>query len=407
MNQQDIEGLLFKTKKNVLELRKRLNDYSPQNTLRERLLEGFKVVSDWTIGSASCTLAQNTTTFKSGTSALEVTPLAQAVNFSKNVTWDLSGDTCVELRAWVADKTQLSSIYLYIYDGSGFFYKSWSSTTRGQNGWNVIRLHKSQFNTSGSPNWNHITKLEVNINCVGGNRPVVIIDSLKANIKEAANFCFIFDAGFTSQYTLGKAKLDSYGYKACVAPNVITIGAAGKMTLPQLQDVYAQGWDVLNHGANYVNPVTYDDYLKLTQDVQAEQKYLIDNGITKGVDDIYIYPIQETTTYNKVLKDLGFKLARNSVGAINYYNSEDYLNLQGLPLGSTSVIGDISTVVDNLALCGGLVLFYCHDIIATPAAATGANCTQALFEQVVDYVASKGSAINVVTMTQWYKSLFK
>lgn len=400
------EMMLLKTNSQLADIVYKQRLFKNKNTLRERVLESFKNTADFT--SIRANLTQSTTTFKTGTSALSVecTTAGNWTQIEKSgLSLNLANDNNFEIKLYVADKSHLNNVTLYFYNAGGGYYSGlWSCNGSGQNGWNTARWAKSRLTQNGTISWNDtITKIQVVFNLNASYTPTVILEPLKCNVKEHAYFMFQFDDGFASAYAVAKPKLDQYGYKGSVALNSNKVGTASYLTLAQCTELYNAGWDMINHTATHSNLST-GTYTQVIKDIQDMQQWLVTNGFNRSVDDFFAYPTGWSAMGEQVIKDLNFVAARDSVGSINYWNAPNYLKLQALSINaSTANLSSITPYIDILAACGGIIIFYVHNIVDSP---TGVDCSRTLWESAVDYVNGKGSAITVITPSEWIKTLF-
>src|SRR5574344_548991 len=83
---------------------------------RPYLLESFKDTASF-ISIAYCTLSQDTTNFKTGTSALKsvATQVDYPARITKNVNWNLSNMQDLEIVFYIEDITKFSSIEIYLF----------------------------------------------------------------------------------------------------------------------------------------------------------------------------------------------------------------------------------------------------------------------------------------------------
>ena len=400
--------LAFKNKSDLLSSRKRTLDYSSQNETDGTLVTGFKVPSDYSLSNAS--VASDTTNYLTGSNATAFTPSSGSYSYlAKTQSNDFSSATNFELKVYIPDITVVNYIVFVLYNGGSKFAKYQHNISSNPytyyNGWNTLNFPKSLMSLNGGfveADFATTTKWEISFDAVDANTPTVTYDSLKVNKKERSNIIFMLDDGHTSALTIVKPILDAYGYKACICINASTIGTAGKLTVAQVQELYNAGWDVINHSYSHdtMSGLTYDQNIKTIQDMQA---YLLSIGVTRGINDFFAYPTQYSSQAYVALKDLGFKVARDSVGAINFMNNpSDKLKLQSYSANKNTLLATAKTYFDFCRYAGGTMPFYVHDISANP---TVIDWYTDRFSDFVDYVAS--SDVNVLNMTDWYNSLFR
>jgi|GEM_PF-1368815 len=81
---------------------------------------------------------------------------------------------------------------------------------------------------------------------------------IKPAVKPATKSAvtFMFDDGGVSIYTEAKPVLDQYGYKGSAVIVTSFIGQPGFMTAPQIQELFASGWEVVSHGVTHSDLTT-------------------------------------------------------------------------------------------------------------------------------------------------------
>lgn len=386
-----------KIKKAKEQMLMQTKNYADKNKLRPYLLESFKSSTDFTVTGG--TVATDSTNFKTGTYALQIsnTTAGSYVQILKSVSWDLSQATDFELKFYVADKTNLSNFAVYFATVIGQAYCFKASFV---NGWNTIRITKSQFTLS-NLTWNDIiTSFYIRVYSAAGGTTSVTLDSLKKDIKDNANLIFCFDDGYSSAYNIGIPYLESKGVKGNCAVYKAAIGTENYMSQSQILDLYNKGHDILNHSTSHPNNLGTYTYTNCAKELQDTKEYLYNLGITRG-NNVLIYPSQYSAIAYQVAKDLGFVMARHSSGEINY-GTDNLLYLQTRNIGQTSILADFTKYIDYVTATGGLLIIFVHDLMDTPTALNGST---SVFKSVVDYAVASG--VNITTFSKYYDSLFK
>ena len=404
--EQDIEKLKRKSSKDIMGLAKRQKAYKDKVVTRPYLLESFKNTSDFT--PTNGTLAQDTTNFKTGTSALKFTQTVADTYtvFSRMVSWNLLDATDFELLIYVEDPTLVSTVKLYLFNaGGGEFHQQRNTIVKG---WNTLRFPKKDttWASSGTIAWTDIiTNFTINIGGTSTKLPVIIFDSFKKDVVEPLKVIFTADDGYASAYSEFIPYLESKGMKGNLAIYKSVVDTAGRMTTAQIQEVYAKGHDVLNHSSTHTD-FSVKTYTQATIEVQDMREWLYNKGILRGLD-MFVYPVNYTDMANQVIKDMGFVLARDSVGTYaNYNRADNMLRLKSSGYNATAIFTDFTSIFNHALVTGGTFCIYMHDIMDT---AVSVHIAKALFRQIVDYTKTYVDLgqCEVTTFTEWYDSLFK
>lgn len=106
----------------------------------------------------------------------------------------------------------------------------------------------------------------------------------------------------------------------------------------------------------------------------------------------------------QAVRDLYFKLARDSFGTVNYdiYNN---LKVQSMSIYSASTFADTKKWLDSIMATGGTAILYVHDLVDTPVSM---QTSAVLFSQIVDYVsdALSNDKCDVPTLTEWHNAMY-
>lgn len=292
-----------------------------------------------------------------------------------------------------------------------------------ENGWNYIRLDRSDFALTGVANWTNINRLYVAI--TAANSSVVAnatIDDIRAYWEEyEPKVVFRFDDGSASAFTQAYSYLSKYQYRGVCAIPTASIDKTGFMTLAQCATLYNSGWDLGSHTvdhkyflSNNTTP-SQADY-----ELQASQRWLLNNGFRNGAR-FFVPPGHEmNSTYallvakyylgfawwgrNQLheytyLDMLGNIATSSSVTSIRpYFESDDQVQMLVLDcMNWTSPSGyyseaHIKKSIDTIAGKSVVQVIEWHDITNTT-----------LFQDIVDYVHSQG--YDVLTLSDLYDSL--
>lgn len=251
--------------------------------------------------------------------------------------------------------------------------------------------------------------------------------------QEKAKFIITADDTYDNWYTKGIAYLDKLGLKSTSFHIADGTGSAGRMTLAQLQNAYANGHDISVHGGS--NLTTLSNPATRYNDVKANRDYLINNGMPRGADH-YAWPngAYEMSDGDVSLRDCllsnSIKSARGTVtlkiqpGSTQLYStiidpaktskmhtySGDIMNLPIIGHDGTADIGTTQLQalldrIDRVVTDKASAILMFHHIRETPI--DSLTCPYADFKSICDRIKFHKDAGNAVdmTMSMFYDSL--
>jgi peptidoglycan/xylan/chitin deacetylase (PgdA/CDA1 family) len=290
--------------------------------------------------------------------------------------------------------------------------------------------YKSHY---GSFDETNITQIQLSFQ-VAANKDITIWldDMILQKAPKKAYVVLRFDDCYDGQYTYLPEILDQYNYDAVIACPTDWIGDTGKMTLTQLQNLYAKGWDIVNHGHDHENLGADDATLKDIQkifDVYAAKKILIENGMARGAR-FYVYPQGGVTNIEYNTSGDGGINVKNEIdkmfsAAFNFKHASSFVwnpyqewwqgwnivwNTQSAtdPTGSDEQahITAVKSILDDLVSHGGIASLGFHRIYDTYADLDNTYAiTNEGLDEIVDYIHSKG--IEVVTYSDYYDHVLR
>lgn len=174
---------------------------------------------------------------------------------------DLSGDV-LYVSFYIDDATKLNAttpvqFYWSSTANDASYYTYAPATDNIATGWNLFCLRKNQLTTVGTPDWTQIIRLRARVRAAAGQTVNMTMDYM-ANVSNDLSKAIViltFDDGWSSQFSAAKPAMDTYGYAGVAAPicsNVQTANA-NTVTLAQLHEMKAGGWDIGNHTYAHTN----------------------------------------------------------------------------------------------------------------------------------------------------------
>lgn len=373
------------------------------------LIEDFETIGEWT-KTAGESIEADTVNVKTGSAALKLTSVNNVSTYAKKVglSLDLSSVNRFAMWVYIDDVTKYSQVVtglLYLYNGGVNYYYSAIKVDRMQSGWNKVEFKKSDFIAGGSPSWAS-TFTEIRIRCLSasGQTANLTVDSLVIDRYTKPKVIVTFDDGNATDYTEAFSYMETKGLKGvCFVPGE-NVGLAGQITLSQMQEMYAAGWDMGNHSYSHVDLTTLtqaEAQSELEQDIQ----YLVSNGMPRGARFLG-WPYSEFNDATiAAAQDAGILAARTGIAGVTAHDNPPKLLMTRREGTNLLSVATMTGYVDEVIEKGGVLIFNFHDIIDPADDLT--DVLPANFQAVIDYLKLKQDqgVLDVVTMSEWYNGL--
>lgn len=372
------------------------------------LLEGFETLEDWTISGG--TAATETTLIKEGTNSLKLTS-GDASNCiaTKTINIDLSTYGTLYFWLYIPTLTGFTSIQVILSNDSGFTnYYSKTISSLVHEGWNKVMIGRDQWSTSGSPAWNvNMVRLRVRINASAGT-PVCYYDGMYYGFQSRPKCVISFDDGWSTQYTEGYEYMRRYGFKGSLYLIKQRVDVANYITTAQVQTLFNDGWDVLNHTDNHNNMATeLSTQAEVETELIACRDWIISNGWSRNRSELHVaYP--NGGYDSKVLAamaNLGMITGRTVINRTQSNEIDNQYLLARQSHGYTASAATYKAYIDRAISDNGMVQLNYHKIVADGTGAADTEVEQAQFRDLIDYLNTKRAYIDVVTMTEWYRGI--
>lgn len=205
--------------------------------------------------------------------------------------------------------------------------------------------------------------------------------------------CMIFDDNWANQYAFGLPAVEAIGGRVTLATNSSTFGGSTRFTSAQIQDAFARGHEIANHG------LTHLDMTTLTAAQRADEWDTAQAAITTLIGQpatSWIYPYNKTTLAVDQQAYLRYDRAftGNAVPYFEPINDRDtFLHGRWSWSNDTSSIHSRAlNFVRMAATTDAVFTIFCHQIIPTTSANDG-NVSQANFTELLNLADSLGVPI--------------
>ncbi len=382
------------------------------------LFEGFETFADWSVTGTGATIEDETNLVKSGSHSLKVTSVNNVSAYAtKTVSLDLSEKDRFSCWVYIDDISKYSQstvVLLYFRtDATNYYSCSINAVKKTNiiqvvNGWNFLNFRKEDFTVNNSPNWADINEIRIRALSASGQTQSLIIDDLRYHYYSKPKVIISFDDGADSVYSKAFAYMTTLGLHgvAFVPGDAAHIGAENYMTLANLQEIYADGWDVGNHGLTHTELDVLTEAEIITE-VQGGQEVIESWGFTRR--DCHKFLAYPNSAYNdlviSVCRNLGLRACRSGMNRNQNNIVNDFYQLSRRSIADTTTLAVAQGYVDETCAKGGVSIFNFHKIV--DSAPDSVSWLTADFNSLMDYIKTKKDqgALDVVTISEWYDGL--
>jgi peptidoglycan/xylan/chitin deacetylase (PgdA/CDA1 family) len=286
-----------------------------------------------------------------------------------------------------------------------------------QSGWNFVCLPPAAYLANGAGSWGNAQKyINMHITTISGYSPLVKISdivTLDDSKPAISRIMFDFDNGLSSVHSVAYPILAAAGFRASTGVISGLVGTSmghetgtySLMSEAQLAELYAAGWDLNNHTKDH-NRLNETYALNLDR-IGTCQTWLEDRGFTRGSRHLVFPSGSFAATTFTAMADLGVLSGRTWVSSIFRYDGYAAYPINSLgtcPMSDAyATVAEIKAAIDTAISIGGSISMCGHAVVAEYG--TDYDMLTANFQAIVDHVKSKGSAVEVVTRSEFYEGL--
>ena len=220
----------------------------------------------------------------------------------------------------------------------------------------------------------------------------IIVDAQKSNI------IIMFDDGWESQYNVAFKYMSEKNMRGSISVITSYVGKHKYMSKSELFEVYANGWDILNH------TVTHKHLSKLSKNNQIKEivkadEWLNDNGLISDYK-VLIYPYgdysEETTD---IVKKHGFLSARNTKSLYNEKFPKSFFEINAFTVFTDTDKKEIVEWIDFSRENDKTLILLFHEVCDVTND-LGMQYDKRKFKDIIDYIEALDD-VNVLTYTDW------
>lgn len=368
------------------------------------LFEGFETFADWTKISATGSISEESEIVKEGDRSLKIiSGDATTCYADKVINKNLSGASGFGFWVYIPSLTGFSRIAILLSSTTDYskFFSINKYYYHIHEGWNYVEVATSDFSNTGGESWgNTFVRMRLRIYATAGT-PSCYFDSIYINYYRRPKIIVTFDDSWESQYSKAFAYMSTLGLKGTIYTIGSKLGTENYCTLAQLQEMYAAGWAIGNHGS--VNLATLGTVAEQEAEISLEEAY-IDEFPTKKH---YAYPFGGyDNNAIQALKNLGYLTARTIFDHTQSHLFAESMLLTRMGIFNTTSVASTKTYIDQ-AIARGAALLLNYHLIVDSGADVDTKVLTADFNAVMDYVLFKKNSdlADVVTVSEWYEGL--
>lgn len=315
-----------------------------------------------------------------------------------------------EVVLYVADASKVSSILVYVAGSAGFSGPYAQKTLSVRTGWNVYRCAWAVFQAQAgwvTGDWATASRLRVKVTATSGQTVDVYFAQWRACRPRAV---VLLDHDDVADDAVDMAAMEkAFGFRSTFYVTLSFIGTAGFATWPQLEALYADGWDVASHHADHTDP-SGQSVATLTTTMTRTRAALTARGFVRSARMNATPFGRNTADIRTALANAGMVTnrastsggARGSTSPLDGWTAGTALRFNNLSENDTpasaTVIGWIN---DAIAARETLVLLL-HTM--KPSASAGNRWASSKYEQVLGHIAGqvRAGTVEVLPVSEFH-----
>jgi peptidoglycan/xylan/chitin deacetylase (PgdA/CDA1 family) len=167
--------------------------------------------------------------------------------------WDLSSSDLFALDVGFDATETATRVAIFFCSDTGATFENCASAT-GLLAWAdktprvAIPILKTDFSLAGAARWSSVRRIEIRLVAISAPNPAsMYLYGLWGDVSARPKVLLSFDDGNATVYTRAFPVMSAAGMAGTLYLNGNRIDTAGGLSLSQVQEMYASGWDVANH----------------------------------------------------------------------------------------------------------------------------------------------------------------
>lgn len=383
------------------------------------VFEDFNNFSKWVNTTpAAGSIAKDITFSKSGSSGLRlnVTTPAGMVKVAKDICRGF-GNTNHRLSMWiylhdeVANYQEITVDLYNIYTTR--YYTCTRPASRYNKGWNMLTISDNEWTTTTSASWTAMfEKVRIGVKAATGKTCRLTVSDMRMGMEFSPKIILRFDDAMAGVYVKAAPIMDARGIKGTIyaTHDFVVSGNPNYCTLAQIQEMYANGHDIGNHGKAHTGLINMN-YAQTLVEIGDNQNWLIENGFYRSARHFAVPNSQNTEYTQAALKVLGVLTSTRGGGTPTFMPNMDLHNIPGRSVLVTNPVATVTGWIDDAVLNGKTLVLMFHNIADVPDGKSGIEIAYeyatADFQAICDYLVNNDLVKYVVPMSEFYIGLNK
>lgn len=206
---------------------------------------------------------------------------------------------------------------------------------------------------------------------------------------------WVFDDSRLNTYETVRPIIESKGWRGIIPAITGKLGnelVAGipLMTLAQLKEMEAGGWEVISHSQNHLN-LAGASLATVQSELRNAYNFLFVNGFNRESAKFFAYP---GGSWDEQARKEASRLYRVSRSVIDHRQQAAFICdptlLETCYCDNAKTAAQVKTALDWVASRGGICTLTFHEVIPDANPSTSTSWPLSRFREVVDYAASLG-----------------
>ena len=222
----------------------------------------------------------------------------------------------------------------------------------------------------------------------GQNTTFEVADIRFINADQTPRVCFQFDDALVSTYTEAFPILEAAGFTGSVAAEYANMGGTNRMSVAQLDELYAAGWEVLGHHNVGIPGMTE---AVARSHFEGARDFMAGRGYTRGTSH-WVWPGgSRNATVDAWAADY-YRTRRGTLPMATVASKDffDPYDVSIFYITSGKTLAQVQAHLDKVAAYGGAAIIVFHDLVNSKVAAEDWLISD--FDALVSYAAGLGLA---------------
>jgi len=331
--------------------------------------------------------------------------------FLLNVTWNINSDfsrnPTFGFWLYIVNAADLTNVSFLVSEVTNFATRFNFNEFGFHEGWNYFQLHRGEATNTLSPSWANAQvrfRISITTSSSTSNDVVAYLQGVWAGAKAAPQYVWVFDDCYAAHYTDAFPYMQARGIKGTIALISNTIDQSLRLTRAQLDEMYAAGWDIINHTTDHTPLGSLGTVGEVKAKLEPTMAIMQQYGWTRGLYHMATPSGSTSDIVRQACQELGFITVRSATGKVQQtvfgLAEGDRYDVWSQSLDNPNTVSNFQAFIANAHKRCGTMLSHTHDIVGTP---TSGSILLSDMKQMLDIIYRTG--IPNRTYTEWYNGL--